>query len=71
MLQGDITSNTDDTIGDQSYKLVAAKLQLKMDIIRGIWQTGLGRKQYGGCWPPSNRAASNHQSNRDKSFLTE
>jgi len=36
MLQGDITSKTDDTIGGQGYKLVASKLQLKVDIIRAI-----------------------------------
>lgn len=36
MLQDDVTSKTDDTIGDQGYKLVALKLQLKVDIIGRI-----------------------------------
>lgn len=36
MLQDDVTSKTDDTIGDKGYKLVAPKLQLKVDIIGAI-----------------------------------
>jgi hypothetical protein len=36
MLQDDVTSNTDDTIEVQGYKLVAPRLQLKVDIIGEI-----------------------------------